>query len=107
MLSILDTMVIRNYLLLYLLTETYERSPYNPKDLKSAIERAIRKVHELSDQPDKVSPYTSVLSPRYSKDPVDSLLGRIEVEWESKEFEVTEEMVETVEKGEEFRYQLN
>lgn len=71
---------------------------YNPEELKAAIERSVRKVHELMDQSDEVSPYISILSPQYSTDSLDSLLGRVVVEWEGKESEVTEEMIEAVEK---------
>ncbi|MFD1428312.1 SMI1/KNR4 family protein [Kroppenstedtia sanguinis] len=76
----------------------FEEEAYTAKKLKESIERAVQAVHKVLNLPDEVSPYSSVLSPRYSKDPVDSLLGRIEVEWEGKESEATAEMVEAVEK---------
>lgn len=76
----------------------FDEKVYTAEELKESIEQAVQAVHKVLNLPDEVSPYSSVLSPRYSKDPVDSLLGRIEVEWEGKESEATAEMVEAVEK---------
>lgn len=76
-----------------------EERSYSLEELKESIEKGVKFIHQIMDQPDGISSYKSSVPIASIEEPhsVDQLLGKVEVEWEQKKSNVTSEMIQQIE----------